>query len=173
MMKKWAWLPLAIFLVLVLFLWRGLSLNPQLLPSTQIGKPLPKIVLPLLYHEHTNIDLQRLHGRYYLLTIWASWCEACVEEQPFLLQLARQGISIIGINYKDKPAQAKAWLREWGNPYQSIAADRKGMAAVDLGVYGAPETFLINPQGVIILRHVGILDQQTWNRDFLPRMHHD
>lgn len=172
-MKKWAWLLLAVFLVLVVFLWRGLSLNPQLLPSAQIGHPLPKIVLPLLYNKHKTLNLQTLNGQYYLVTIWASWCEACVEEQPFLLQLARQGIPIIGINYKDKRTHAKAWLREWGNPYHRVLVDQQGMAAVDLGVYGAPETFLINPQGVIILRHVGILDQQIWERDFLPSIYHD
>lgn len=169
-MKKWAWLPLGIFLVLTLFLWRALSLNPQLLPSAQIGQLVPDLKLPILDQSHKKLNLSKLRGHYYLLTIWASWCEACVEEQTFLLQLARQGIPIIGVNYKDKPKDARAWLREWGNPYQSIGVDRQGAAAVDLGVYGAPETFLINPQGVIILRHVGLLNQQAWDQDFLPIM---
>lgn len=163
-------LPLLLFALLVIFLWRGLSLDPKNLPSVQLGQVLPVFKLPVLGSDNTNFRSDRLKGQVALLNVWASWCEACVEEQGFLMTLAKDGVPIFGINYKDDPKDAMQWLGEWGNPYQIIGRDSNGKVAIDLGVYGAPETFLIDKDGVIRYRHAGILDKQSWVADFLPRI---
>jgi len=170
-MKKRVWrlLPLMVFTLLVIFLWRGLSLEPQHLPSTQIGHSLPEFQLPQLGTEHV-FSTQTVTGKVALLNVWASWCEACIEEQVFLMQLAQQGVLIYGLNYKDDTADATRWLKEWGNPYQAIGEDHRGKVAIDLGVYGAPETFLLDSHGIIRYRHVGILDAKSWQQEFLPRI---
>lgn len=170
-MKKQLWrlMPFMIFAVLVIFLWRGLSLEPHNLPSAQIGRPLPEFQLPSLGQE-TPFSTKKIKGKVALLNVWASWCAACVEEQVFLMQLARDGVVIYGLNYKDNADNASRWLKEWGNPYQAIGEDSKGTVAIDLGVYGAPETFLLDSKGVIRFRHVGILDEKSWRQDFLPRI---
>lgn len=165
----WRLLPLVIFGLLVIFLWRGLSLEPQKLPSVQLGKSLPQFQLSTLDGERLFTP-KLLQGQITLLNIWASWCAACVEEQVFLMRLSREGVPIYGLNYKDNTDDAKRWLAEWGNPYQAIGEDHDGKVAIDLGVYGAPETFLIDKQGVIRFRQVGILDEHTWKTEFLPRI---
>ena len=167
-MNKWRLIPLLFFAGLSLFLWRGLSLEPQRLPSAQIGRVLPAFSIPVLGAEGKKLTTDSLRGHVFLLNVWASWCSACVDEQVFLLQLARDGILIYGLNYKDSPKAAKQWLHEWGNPFQQVGIDGKGKVAIDLGVYGTPETFLVDAEGVIRLRHVGILDEKIWENDFLP-----
>ncbi|OGV44415.1 MAG: thiol:disulfide interchange protein [Legionellales bacterium RIFCSPHIGHO2_12_FULL_42_9] len=167
-MNKWRLIPLLFFVGLSLFLWRGLSLEPQKLPSAQIGRVLPAFSIPVLGAMGKTLTSDYLRGHVFLLTVWASWCSACVEEQVFLLQLAREGIAIYGLNYKDSPKAAQQWLHEWGNPFKQVGIDSNGRVAIDLGVYGAPETFLIDAKGVIRLRHVGILDEKTWKNDFVP-----
>lgn len=167
---RWRVLPFALFLLLALLLWRGLSLEPQKLPSVQIGQTLPRFSLALLDHPEHSLTNQRLPQRFVVLNIWASWCRACIEEQYFLTELASQGIYIIGINYKDTAEAAQQWLTEWGNPYQTIAQDPEGQLAIDLGVYGTPETFLVSDKGIIVYRHVGILDKDSWEREFVPRL---
>lgn len=107
-------------------------------------------------------------GQIALLNVWASWCAACVDEQVFLMQLSREALPIYGLNYKDKTNDARRWLSEWGNPYKAIGEDKAGKVAIDLGVYGAPETFLIDKKGLIRYRHVGVLDEKAWLSDFLP-----
>jgi cytochrome c biogenesis protein CcmG, thiol:disulfide interchange protein DsbE len=166
---NWRLLPFVIFFLLIIFLWRGLSLDPQKLPSMQLDKPLPLFQLPTLGEEKLFTPTI-MKGRVVLLNVWASWCEACVEEQIFLQQLARQSIPIYGLNYKDNSLKAKRWLEEWGNPFLAIAEDKEGRVAVNLGVYGTPETFLIDKKGIIRYRHVGILDEKVWKADFLPRI---
>ena len=163
-------LPLLLFGLLVIFLWRGLSLDPKNLPSVQLGQPVPAFELPVLNEDTKKFGSNILRGQVSLLNVWASWCGACVEEQFCLMGLAREGVPIFGINYKDETAQATQWLREWGNPYQIIGADKDGKVAIDLGVYGAPETFLIDKNGIIRYRHAGILDKHSWAADFLPRI---
>jgi len=163
----WRLLPLAIFFLLVFFFWRGLSLEPQKLPSVQLGKSLPEFKLPML-GEEKHFTPQAMQGQVALLNVWASWCPACVEEQVFLLKLVRESVPIYGLNYKDKTDKATRWLSEWGNPYQAIGEDKEGKVAIDLGVYGAPETFLIDKKGIIRYRHVGILDEEAWETEFLP-----
>lgn len=168
--RYWRLIPLIVFIVLACFFWRGLSLEPQKLPSAQLGKPMPRFQLPNLKAPSETINSDQLNGRLFLLNVWASWCPACTDEQVFLMQLAREGMSIIGLNYKDEPDHARQWLDEWGNPYQAIAQDLDGKVAIDLGVYGAPETFLVSANGVIQYRHAGTLTHEIWQKEFLPRI---
>jgi cytochrome c biogenesis protein CcmG/thiol:disulfide interchange protein DsbE len=169
-MKKVSWkvLPVVLFLVISVFLWRGLSLDPHQLPSVQVGKPLPTFDLPQLQNPKTTLNSSQLRGKVVLLNVWASWCAACVEEQVFLMQLAREGVAIYGLNYKDDARSALQWLEQWGNPYKNIASDTKGITAIDLGVYGAPETFIIDKKGMIRYRHAGVMSQEIWLKDMLP-----
>lgn len=171
-MKKMSWkiIPLIVFFMLSFFLWRGLSLDPHHLPSVQIGKPLPQFNLPQLQKPELVFSSKQLPHQVFLLNVWASWCQACVEEQVFLLQLARAGVPIYGLNYKDKAEDAIFWLAQWGNPYQAIAQDSEGKVAIDLGVYGAPETFVIDKKGIIRYRHVGVLDEEIWAKELSPLM---
>lgn len=165
----WRLIPFVIFVALGFFLWRGLSLEPQKLPSAQLGKTLPSFQLASLGKDKLfSPDVMK--GRVSLLNVWASWCAACVDEQVFLMGLAREGVLIYGLNYKDKTESAQSWLKEWGNPYQAVGEDKSGKVAIDLGVYGAPETFLIDKQGRIRFRQVGILTEIAWQTDFLPRI---
>ncbi|MFY7698283.1 MAG: DsbE family thiol:disulfide interchange protein [Legionella sp.] len=164
----WRLLPLIIFTVLVAFFWHGLSLDPQKIPSAWINKPIPSFKLPDLQVNGQFFTSQQLRGKISLLNIWASWCNSCAQEQIFLMQLADEGIDIFGLNYKDQRDDAIKWLKKWGNPYQQIASDSSGSVAIDLGVYGTPETFLIDSQGIVRYRHAGVLDIDIWQREFLP-----
>ena len=164
----WRIIPLVVFLMLVVFFARGLSLDPQRLPSVKLGKILPSFRLPIVGDEQSMLTPTDLHGHIALLNVWASWCAACTDEQLFLLQLAHEGVVIYGLNYKDNPDDAKKWLSEWGNPYRLIGADADVKTAIDLGVYGAPETFLVDKAGVVRYRHVGVLNALIWKKEFLP-----
>ncbi len=166
----WKIIPIVLFLLLSIFLWRGLSLDPRHLPSVQLGKALPVFTLPQLQEPNSTFSSSQLRNQVVLLNVWASWCTACVDEQVFMMQLAREGVSIYGLNYKDKADDALQWLAQWGNPYKVIVQDREGKAAIDLGVYGAPETFVIDKKGIIRYRHVGIMNQEAWTQDILPLM---
>lgn len=161
-------IPLLFFFILALFLWRGLSLDPHKLPSVQLGKSLPNFTLGQLNNPKQTFNSTQLRNQVVLLNVWASWCEACVEEQVFMMQLAREGVAIYGLNYKDNSDNAAQWLTEWGNPYKLVLADKEGKVAIDLGVYGAPETFLIDKKGIIRYRHVGVMTQEIWTQDILP-----
>lgn len=164
-------IPLGLFMALAAFLWRGLALDPHHLPSAQVGRPLPSFDLPnVLNAEQPHLTSQLLQGHPSLLVVWASWCDACKQEQVFLFQLAKQGIALYGLNYKDDPLSAKQWLAEWGNPYRVVGQDRQGQLAIELGVYGAPETYLIDAHGVIQYRHPGILTADAWQKEFVPRL---
>ncbi len=168
----WKVIPITLFLLLSIFLWRGLSLNPHELPSVQLGKPLPQFNLPQLNNPDSFFSSSQLRDQVVLLNVWASWCAACVEEQVFMLQLAREGIPIYGLNYKDKSLDALRWLEQWGNPYKLIFQDQDGKAAIDLGVYGAPETFVIDKKGIIRYRHAGIVTQELWLKEVSPLIKH-
>jgi len=152
-------MPLIIFAVLVIFLAVGLTLNPREVPSPLIGKPAPEFELPLLLQDG-SFSNKDLIGHVTLVNVWASWCFACRQEHEVVKQLSRQGVRIIGLNYKDDADDAKQWLAKLGNPYQAIAADRDGRIAIDWGVYGAPETFLIDQQGIIRHKVIGPLSDQ-------------
>jgi cytochrome c biogenesis protein CcmG/thiol:disulfide interchange protein DsbE len=151
--------PLIIFVALVAVLGIGLTLNPRLVPSPLIGKPAPEFNLPLLFNEgrFTNKDLI---GHVTLVNVWASWCFACRQEHETVKQLSRNGVRVIGLNYKDEPDAAKNWLAKLGNPYQAIAVDHNGRIAIDWGVYGAPETFLIDKKGIIRHKVIGPLSDK-------------
>ena len=166
----WRVLPFLFFLLLIVFFWRGLSLDPHEIPLAQLDKPLHKFQLSALGDEQTSMTPRLFHGQVSLLNVWASWCAACTDEQVFLMQLAREGVVIYGLNYKDNPQAASAWLEEWGNPYKMVGKDVDGKVAIDLGVYGAPETFLIDKAGFVRYRHVGVLTKDIWTRDFIERI---
>lgn len=163
-------IPIVCFILLALFFWRGLSLDPHKLPSAQLGRPVPQFELQRLDGVETPFSSKDLSQKVSVLNVWASWCEACVEEQVFLMELARQGIPLYGINYKDESARARDWLNRWGNPYIMVGEDKEGKTAIDLGVYGAPETFIIDKKGTIRYRHAGVLTEAIWNSKLKPLM---
>jgi len=164
----WRITPLVLFLILAILLYRGLFLQPGELPSVKIGTAVPQFKLSELNHPDKLVSPDYFKGKITLLNVWASWCHACIEEQTFLLQLADSGVNLFGLNYKDNADNARKWLIEWGNPYRIIAQDLQGTAAIDLGVYGAPETFLIDQKGTIRYRHTGILTEKVWQEIFQP-----
>jgi cytochrome c biogenesis protein CcmG, thiol:disulfide interchange protein DsbE len=171
-MKQIGWriVPIVLFGILCLFFWRGLSLNPHELPSVQIGNVVAEFTLPELQDPNLLFRSTQIRNEVTLLNVWASWCAACAEEHIFLLELARKGVPIYGLNYKDKPESARKWLVELGNPYKQVAQDTEGLAAFELGVYGAPETFVIDKKGIIRYRHAGIMNQELWQNEILPLM---
>ena len=169
--RRWQVIPVLFFITLIVFLWRGLSLDPRQLPSAQLGKPLPQLSLPSLDKGEQLLDLSSLSNGVFLLNVWASWCDACVDEQIFMMKLAQKGIPIYGLNYKDNAQDASSWLRQWGNPFKMVLQDTDGKAAIDLGVYGTPETFVIDKHQTIRYRHVGILNQDVWTKKIAPLLH--
>jgi len=152
-------MPLIIFAVLVVLLAIGLTLNPRIVPSPLIDKPAPEFELPLLLKEG-NFSNKDLIGHITLVNVWASWCFACRQEHEVVKRLSRSGVRIIGLNYKDEPNDAKNWLAKLGNPYRAIATDYTGRIAIDWGVYGAPETFLIDQKGIIRHKVIGPLSDK-------------
>jgi cytochrome c biogenesis protein CcmG/thiol:disulfide interchange protein DsbE len=160
-------LPLVLFVGLGLFLFRGLSLDPTALPSALIDRPLPEFELPVLGGDR-NVNRNDLLGEVALYNVWATWCISCRVEHPYLQQLADRGIAIYGINYKDDDAGALRWLQELGDPYRLNIVDRDGSLGVDLGVYGAPETYVVDAGGVIRYRHVGVVDERVWTTILEP-----
>ncbi len=162
-------LPLAVFSVMVAFFAVGLALNPRLVPSPLIEKQAPDFQLPELHDPSRIIALADLEGRVSLLNVWASWCVACRQEHPLLMGLSASGaVPIYGLNYKDERSDAIAWLDKLGNPYRAIAADRDGRVGIDWGVYGVPETFVIDRKGVIRYKHIGPLDSAALQQTVLP-----
>ena len=159
--------PLILFIVLAVFLVRGLSLDPKELPSALIDKPFPEFSLPALGSAQT-LDKATVSGQVALFNVWATWCVSCRVEHPYLTELARQGVAIYGINYKDEDAAAMGWLDELGDPYIASIADRDGTLGLDLGVYGAPETYLVDAQGVVRYRHVGVVNERVWSATLQP-----
>ena len=160
-------LPLVLFAVMALFLFRGLGLDPKELPSALIDKPLPAFSLPALGESRTLTQTD-VTGRVALFNVWATWCISCRVEHPYLQQLADRGVAIYGINYKDDDTDAVNWLAELGDPYLANIVDREGTLGLDLGVYGAPETYLVDADGIIRYRHVGVVDERVWQNILLP-----
>ncbi len=161
-------LPLALFLGVAVFLYRGLFLNPQELPSALIDKPLPAFSLPDLKDEQRLITEKDLKGPA-LVIVWATWCPTCKAEHQMLNQLAKAGVVIHGVNYKDDSVAARQWLKDYLDPYQVNVADPQGSLGINLGVYGAPETFLIDAQGIIRHKYVGAIDERVWREELAPR----
>jgi len=149
--------PLGIFLVLVVFLAIGLNLNPREVPSPLVGKPAPAFAAPTLAAPDKTLRKEDLLGKVWLLNVWASWCTACREEHPLLVAYSKQGkgTPVIGLNYKDKRDDGMAWLAKFGNPYVDSLFDLDGRIGIEYGVYGVPETFVIDKAGVIRYKHIG------------------
>jgi cytochrome c biogenesis protein CcmG/thiol:disulfide interchange protein DsbE len=168
-MRLFKLIPLVIFCLVILLLWRGLKLHPNEIPSPLINKPAPATQLPTLFDQKKFLTNKDFIGHVTLLNIWATWCEACAEEHDFLLKLSQnKQIIIDSINYKDNPSAAIKWLQQYGNPYRIIGIDSEGSAAIDWGVYGTPETFIIDKKGIIRYKHIGPIDAEIWQNNLLP-----
>ena len=155
-------LPLAIFAALVFFLWRGLTLDPHEVPSPLIGKPAPGFALARLDEPARTIRRDDMLGKVWLLNVWASWCVACREEHATLVSFARtKTVPIIGLDYKDTRPEALGWLDRFGNPYEASLFDGDGRTGIDFGVYGVPETFVIDKQGVVRFKQIGPLTPEV------------
>jgi len=160
--------PLVLFLALAALLYRGLALNPREVPSPLIGKPAPEFTLPELKDTSRQLSHSDFLGKVSLLNVWATWCVSCRAEHPLLMQLARQGVTIYGLDYKDSREDAKRWLQRFGDPYVANAFDADGRVGIDWGVYGTPETFVIDQHGIIRHKHIGPLTQEAIQREILP-----
>ena len=168
-MKTRFFLPLAGFAVLALLLGVGLGLKPREVPSPFIGKPAPAFSLPQLHQPQQQLAPGDMQGQVWLLNVWASWCAPCRDEHPLLVTAARERqVPIVGLNYKDDPRNAQEWLRKLGDPYVGIGVDASGRVGIDYGVYGVPETFVIDKAGVVRFKHIGPMTPQVWERDVLP-----
>lgn len=162
-------LPLGVFAVLVFFLFKGLSLNPREVPSPLVDKTVPDFTLPKLHAPDQKLSAKDLRGQVWLLNVWGSWCVSCRIEHPLLNEIAKNNIvPIYGLNWKDKREDAVAWLNKFGDPYTASVADVDGRVAIDFGVYGAPETFVIDKQGVIRYKHIGPITAESLQNDLLP-----
>ncbi|AMO75285.1 cytochrome c biogenesis protein CcmG, thiol:disulfide interchange protein DsbE [Pseudomonas citronellolis] len=161
-------LPLAIFLVVAVFLFRGLWLDPSELPSALIDKPFPAFALPGVLEPGKTYTQADLKGRPALVNVWGTWCPTCRFEHPVLAKLAEQGVVIVGINYKDDNAAAQKWLQDLHDPYVLNIADAQGTLGLDLGVYGAPETYVIDKDGIIRHKLVGAVDEKVWREQLAP-----
>ncbi|HVN45637.1 MAG TPA: DsbE family thiol:disulfide interchange protein [Steroidobacteraceae bacterium] len=166
-------LPLAAFVLLAVVLAIGIRHSPEkgVIASPLLGKPAPQFALPSLTDPAQQVRSTDLKGHWYLFNVWGTWCGGCREEHETLLQVHHAGVvPIIGLDWKDDDTQALGWLTQLGNPYQSVATDHSGREAIEWGVYGAPETFLVNPQGIVVYKHIGALTTDTWTREILPRV---
>jgi len=165
-------IPFIIFIVMGVFLYQGLSLDPRKLPSTMINKPLPEFNLPILsdnVFEQTFKNASML-GKAWLLNVWASWCQACQIEHPVLMDISSEGVDIIGLDYKDERNDAQTWLSQYGNPFKKILFDEQGLGGINLGVYGAPETFIIDKKGHVQYKHIGPVTHEVWQTELKPRL---
>jgi len=161
--------PLAVFALLVGFLAVGLTLNPREVPSPLVGKTAPAFDLPLLSQPDKRFVPADMRGKVWLLNVWASWCVSCRDEHPVLVDLSKKGVlPILGLNYKDKGDEAQRWLRQFGDPYQFSVVDADGRTGIDYGVYGVPETYLIDAEGVIRFKQIGPLTPAVLEQKLLP-----
>jgi cytochrome c biogenesis protein CcmG/thiol:disulfide interchange protein DsbE len=167
-MKRYL-LPLLVFIVMAGFLAIGLKLDPREVPSPLIGKPAPDFDLPQLAAQDQRLAAKDLRGQVWLLNVWASWCVACRQEHPLLVELAKSGqVKLYGLNYKDKREDALRWLANFGDPYLKSIADTDGLVGIDYGVYGVPETFVIDKQGVIRHKQIGPVTAESLRDTLLP-----
>jgi cytochrome c biogenesis protein CcmG/thiol:disulfide interchange protein DsbE len=169
-MKRYL-IPLVVFVLMAGFLAVGLRLNPREVPSPLINKPAPAFNLPLLNDPALKVTAEQMKGQVWVLNVFASWCTPCLAEHPYVTQLAKQpGIKLVGLNYKDRPEDAKGWLRKHGDPYTTIVVDADGRVGIDYGVYGVPETFVIDKQGVIRHKQIGPITPEALKDDILPML---
>jgi cytochrome c biogenesis protein CcmG/thiol:disulfide interchange protein DsbE len=157
------------FLVMVVFLGIGLKLDPHEVPSPLINKPAPAFTLPQLHEPQKTFSPADMKGKVWLLNVWASWCVSCRQEHVYLTEFARDGsINLMGLNYKDEPAAAMQWLERLGNPYKISISDIDGMAGLDWGVYGVPETFIIDKKGIVRHKQTGPVDPTILQTIIMP-----
>ena len=165
-------LHLLAFIALAVLLFVGVRMNSgkdtSAIPSPLIGKQAPALNLPELNMPQQSIGLQDLKGRAFVLNIWGSWCVSCRIEHPIITEMAKSGVIVVGYNYKDSAEDARAWLNQFGNPYALIIQDEDGKAALDWGIYGAPETFVIDAQGIVRFKHVGPITSEIVQNKILP-----
>ena len=161
-------IPFAIFIIMSGLLFIGLSLDPNELPSVLIGKPVPEFSLPDLDNPGKNITPETMKGKSYLLNVWATWCPSCKYEPPYLVKLAEMGVPIYGVNYKDDTEKARRLLDDTGNPYRANIIDEEGTLIMALGVYGAPETFIVDAEGIIRYKLVGVVNEDIWKSTMAP-----
>ena len=164
-------LPIVVLAALVALLAAGLKHDPSYVPSPLVGRQAPTFSLPRLDDPTRQLSLTDLAGDVALLNVWATWCGGCREEHAFLLQLAAtRQIRIFGLNWKDDPVLATRWLAELGNPYEAVGVDQDGRAAIDWGVYGAPETVLVDATGRVLYKHIAPLTPAVWEAEFVTRI---
>ena len=167
-LRTWLLVPLGIFFVLVVVLANGFRLDdPHLLPSVLIDRPFPEFEMSEL-HTGQPITKQVLKGEVSLVNVWATWCANCLIEHPELTRISEMGVPLYGINYNDDPEKARRWLVRHGNPYRATIVDDEGKLGIDLGVYGAPETFVVDADGTIQYKHIGVVTEEVWLRTLAP-----
>ena len=165
---RWS-IPLALFVGLLVFLAIGLTRDPREVPSPLVGKPAPAFTLARLDQPEQRLGTADMRGKVWLLNVWASWCVSCRVEHPLLLELARTGaVPVIGLDYKDKAEDGKAWLAQRGDPYSASVMDADGRVGIDWGVYGVPETFVVDKQGIIRYKHIGPVTAEALQQKILP-----
>ena len=169
-MNKFLLLPLVLFIALVGFLLIGLHRDPHEVPSPLINKPAPDFKLSQLREPNKTFSPQEMRGKVWILNFWGTWCVACREEHPLLLEYSKTGaVPIFGVDYKDERAAAMQMLDEEGNPYDLTVSDPDGRVSIDYGVYGAPESYLIDRNGVIRFKQIGPITEEVWQKEILPR----
>jgi len=162
-------LPLGIFAVLLVFLGIGLTLNPREVPSPLVGKPAPAFSLPRLDDPNATLSNKDMLGKVWLFNVWASWCGSCRDEHPLLVEFGKSGmVPIIGLDYKDQRMDGMRWLQGLGNPYTVVAFDADGRVGIDYGVYGVPETYVIDKQGVIRYKQIGPVTPEALQTKIIP-----
>jgi cytochrome c biogenesis protein CcmG, thiol:disulfide interchange protein DsbE len=167
-------LPLLAFIALALLLFVGVRMNSgkdtSAIPSPLIGKTAPTLQLPELALPESRINASGLRGKAHVLNVWGSWCVSCRIEHPVITELAKSGVIVVGYNYKDSPEDAARWLGQYGNPFALVVQDQDGKAALDWGIYGAPETFVIDAAGVVRFKHIGPLTPEIVSEKILPAL---
>lgn len=168
----WRYLaPIVVFAIMIPMFIVGLGRNPNELPSPFLGNPAPQFVLPMLGDPDQTVSSDDYAGRIALVNVWATWCVGCRQEHDFLLKLAAENeIPIYGLNWRDRSDDAQSWLAQLGDPYIASAFDGDGRVGIDWGVYGAPETFLISADGIVLYKHISPLTQSVWDQEFVPRI---
>ena len=164
-------IPLILFLVIAVFLFLSLNSNPSKLPSPLLGKTFPSIEGKDFYTDEPVKATELFADKMTLVNVWASWCTTCRQEHHMMMKIANnKDLQLIGINYKDTRTDGKKFLEMMGNPFDVIIFDPSGKIGLDLGVYATPETFLVNQQGVVLYKHIGAIDSEVWEEDFIPRI---
>lgn len=164
-------IPLALFGVLIIGFAFGLTRDPSVLPSEMLDRPMPEFNLPSLYEDKPDINENIFDGKVSLLNVFGSWCSACVTEHPKLVEIGAQGdIQIIAVDWRDTREAGQNWLQRYGDPYDAVIFDDTSLLAIDLGITGAPETFLVDQAGRIRFKHVGIITDDIWRENFMPRV---